>query len=75
MCIYIKGMGNVSVTPEKDASTLADYIASMEESHFRAWAQVLIRGIEARADELEGGKRRKLFSLAQSVREQLTVLT
>lgn len=75
MCIYLKGMGNVSVTPEKDARMLADYIASMEEPHFRAWAQVIVRGLEARADEHEGGERRKLFSLAQTVREQLAALT
>jgi hypothetical protein len=75
MCIYIKGMGNVHVTPEKDTRLLADHIAGMEESDFQAWARVIISGLRARADEHGGEKRRKLFSLAQTVREELAALT
>lgn len=71
MCIYIKGLGNVHVTPEKDAHHIAAHVASMEESHFQAWARVITLGLEARADEREGKERRKLFVLAQAIREQL----
>jgi alkylated DNA nucleotide flippase Atl1 len=66
-------MGNVHVTPEKDARRIAAHVADMEESHFLAWARVVALGLEARADECEGEERRKLSSLAQAVREQLTV--